>query len=63
MPTKIRVRAYPVREQDGLIWIYMAAPGQERRSASNRAAQVPVSKTPSRAGPKARPLPAASIMP
>ena len=27
--SKIRVRAYPVREQDGLIWIYMAAPGHE----------------------------------
>jgi phenylpropionate dioxygenase-like ring-hydroxylating dioxygenase large terminal subunit len=24
-PTRIRVRAYPAREQDGLIWIYMAA--------------------------------------
>ena len=28
-PSKIRVRSYPVREQDGLIWIYMAAPGRE----------------------------------
>src|SRR3974390_1076803 len=28
-PTRIRVRAYPVHEQDGLIWIYMAAPGHE----------------------------------
>ena len=26
-PVKIRVRSYPVREQDGLIWVYMAAPG------------------------------------
>jgi phenylpropionate dioxygenase-like ring-hydroxylating dioxygenase large terminal subunit len=26
---KIKVRSYPVREQDGLIWIYMAAPGRE----------------------------------
>lgn len=25
----IRVRAYPVREQDGLIWVYMAAEGHE----------------------------------
>ena len=25
----IRVRAYPVREQDGLIWVYMAAEGRE----------------------------------
>jgi len=30
---KIRVRAYPVREQDGLIWVYMAAkPGSEPKS-------------------------------
>ena len=28
-PAKIRVRAYPAREQDGLIWVYMAAEGQE----------------------------------
>ena len=28
-PAKIRVRSYPVREQDGLIWVYMAVPGQE----------------------------------
>ncbi|HEX3808788.1 MAG TPA: aromatic ring-hydroxylating dioxygenase subunit alpha [Rhizomicrobium sp.] len=28
-PSKIRVRNYPVREQDGLIWIYMASAGQE----------------------------------
>jgi phenylpropionate dioxygenase-like ring-hydroxylating dioxygenase large terminal subunit len=26
---KIRVRSYPVREQDGLIWVYMAAAGHE----------------------------------
>src|SRR5580765_7372850 len=25
----IRVRAYPAREQDGLIWVYMAAEGHE----------------------------------
>jgi phenylpropionate dioxygenase-like ring-hydroxylating dioxygenase large terminal subunit len=24
-PAKIRVRSYPVREQDGLVWLYMAA--------------------------------------
>jgi phenylpropionate dioxygenase-like ring-hydroxylating dioxygenase large terminal subunit len=29
-PSNIRVRAYPVREQDGLIWIYMAETGRER---------------------------------
>ncbi len=28
-PSRIRVRSYPVREQDGLIWLYMAAPGQD----------------------------------
>ena len=28
-PSRIRVRSYPVREQDGLIWIFMPAPGQE----------------------------------
>lgn len=28
-PCKIRVRGYPVAEQDGLIWVYMAAAGQE----------------------------------
>ena len=27
--SKIRVRAYPVREQDGVIWVFMAAPGHE----------------------------------
>jgi phenylpropionate dioxygenase-like ring-hydroxylating dioxygenase large terminal subunit len=35
---KIRVRAYPVREQDGLIWIYMAAKaGEAPRSEPPRA--------------------------
>jgi phenylpropionate dioxygenase-like ring-hydroxylating dioxygenase large terminal subunit len=28
-PESIRVRSYPVREQDGLIWVYMVAEGQE----------------------------------
>jgi len=28
-PTRMKVRAYPLREQDGLLWIYMAAPGRE----------------------------------
>lgn len=27
--SNIRVRSYPVREQDGLIWVYMSAPGHE----------------------------------
>jgi len=32
-PEQIRVRAYPVREQDGLIWIYMPAkPGSDPKS-------------------------------
>ncbi|HEY4264799.1 MAG TPA: aromatic ring-hydroxylating dioxygenase subunit alpha [Micropepsaceae bacterium] len=31
-PSKVRVRSYPLREQDGLIWIYMAA--NERDAAS-----------------------------
>ena len=38
-PDKIKVRAYPVREQDGLIWVYMAAkPGAraENRAAARR---------------------------
>ena len=33
----IKVRAYPVREQDGLIWVYMAArPGSEPRNQPPR---------------------------
>lgn len=28
-PSRIKVRSYPVREQDGLIWIFMAAPEHE----------------------------------
>ena len=33
----IKVRAYPVREQDGLIWVYMAArPGSEPRTEPPR---------------------------
>ena len=36
-PAKIRVRSYPVREQDGLIWVYMAAkPGSEPKSEPPR---------------------------
>jgi phenylpropionate dioxygenase-like ring-hydroxylating dioxygenase large terminal subunit len=31
-PAKIRVRSYPAREQDGLIWVHMAAPGHENRA-------------------------------
>jgi len=28
-PGRIKVRVYPLREQDGLLWVYMAAPGHE----------------------------------
>ena len=41
-PGKIRVRNYPVSEQDGLIWIYMAAPGRENEPPRNPAPRVPV---------------------
>jgi phenylpropionate dioxygenase-like ring-hydroxylating dioxygenase large terminal subunit len=33
-PSKIRVRSYPVREQDGLIWIYVPASGRENAQPS-----------------------------
>ncbi len=36
-PQKIRVRSYPLREQDGLIWVYVAEkPGSEPRGAPPR---------------------------
>jgi phenylpropionate dioxygenase-like ring-hydroxylating dioxygenase large terminal subunit len=39
-PGKIKVRSYPVREQDGLIWVYVAAkPGEAPKSEPPR---VPV---------------------
>ena len=38
--TKIRVRAYPVREQDGLIWVYFAA--NERDEPKSEPPRVPV---------------------
>ena len=38
---KIKVRAYPVREQDGLIWVYMPAPGRETRRATSEPPRVP----------------------
>ena len=59
-PGKIRVRSYPVREQDGLIWIYMPATERSTRhaaQASRRACGVPNA---SRAGWNARPSAAAS---
>jgi phenylpropionate dioxygenase-like ring-hydroxylating dioxygenase large terminal subunit len=39
-PSKIRVRAYPVREQDGLIWVYFAA--NEREEPKNEPPRVPI---------------------
>jgi phenylpropionate dioxygenase-like ring-hydroxylating dioxygenase large terminal subunit len=30
--SRIKVRAYPVREQDGLIWVFMPAPGHETQA-------------------------------
>jgi phenylpropionate dioxygenase-like ring-hydroxylating dioxygenase large terminal subunit len=38
--TKIRVRAYPVREQDGLIWVYFAA--NEREPPKTEPPRVPI---------------------
>lgn len=36
-PEKIKVRSYPVREQDGLVWVYMAAtPGAAPKSEPPR---------------------------
>ncbi|SRR5579885_1356290 len=46
-PAKIRVRSYPVREQDGLIWIYFAAGGHEGKP--------PVGEPPRVPAPNARP--------
>jgi phenylpropionate dioxygenase-like ring-hydroxylating dioxygenase large terminal subunit len=39
-PSKIRVRSYPVREQDGLIWIYFAQ--NEREAPKNEPPRVPI---------------------
>lgn len=39
-PSRIRVRAYPVREQDGLVWIYFAA--NEGRQPECEPPRVPV---------------------
>jgi phenylpropionate dioxygenase-like ring-hydroxylating dioxygenase large terminal subunit len=38
----IHVRAYPAREQDGLVWVYMAAPGQENVAPVTGPPRVPV---------------------
>mgnify|MGYP003346115886 CR=1 FL=1 len=36
----VRVRAYPSREQDGLIWVYMSAPGRESDPPSSEPPKV-----------------------
>lgn len=41
-PEKIRVRTYPVREQDGLVWVYMAADGQETMPPRSEPPKVPL---------------------
>ena len=38
----VRVRAYPSREQDGLIWVYMSAPGRESDPPSSEPPKVPI---------------------
>jgi phenylpropionate dioxygenase-like ring-hydroxylating dioxygenase large terminal subunit len=38
----MRVRAYPLREQDGLLWIYMAAPGHEQAQPKGEPPKVPI---------------------
>ncbi len=41
-PSRIRVRSYPIREQDGLLWIYMAAPGRETAPPKSEPPKVPM---------------------
>lgn len=41
-PAKIRVRSYPLREQDGLLWVYMAADGQEAAAPASEPPKVPL---------------------
>lgn len=41
-PTRMRVRSYPLREQDGLLWIYMAAPGREAAPPKSEPPKVPL---------------------
>ena len=43
-PGKIRVRAFPAREQDGLIWVYIAAEGQETAAPTSEPPKVPIAK-------------------
>ncbi|MGC8535774.1 MAG: Rieske 2Fe-2S domain-containing protein [Rhizomicrobium sp.] len=41
-PSRIKVRTFPVCEQDGLIWIYMAAEGQEMTAPTQLPPKVPL---------------------
>lgn len=41
-PSRIRVRSYPVQEQDGLIWIYMAEPARASSMPSSLPPRVPM---------------------
>jgi phenylpropionate dioxygenase-like ring-hydroxylating dioxygenase large terminal subunit len=40
--SKIRVRSYPVREQDGLLWIYFAANERDTAPPKNEPPRVPI---------------------
>jgi len=40
--TRIRVRSYPLRDQDGLIWVYMPAPGHESAEPRSEPPRVPM---------------------
>ncbi len=41
-PSRIKVRTFPVCEQDGLIWIYMAAEGHETMAPTQLPPKVPL---------------------
>lgn len=41
-PARIRVRSYALREHDGLIWIYMPAPGHESATPGSEPPRVPM---------------------
>lgn len=41
-PARIRVQSYPLRERDGLLWIYMAAPDQENAAPQSEPPKVPL---------------------
>jgi phenylpropionate dioxygenase-like ring-hydroxylating dioxygenase large terminal subunit len=40
--SRIRVRSYPLGEQDGQLWVFMAAPGHEREAPAIAAPKVPL---------------------